>query len=147
MDFINYIPDENYNNFKTEGMEVDKIAVEFGGIEMLRGNEYLVEDTPQSTVDEKTEEMVLELEEMTIIKTKRYKRETVPKAAETCGMPTRLLNQFNDNNGTILPDKLEELELCYDDDPKHPLLVTRVRVNAEHSRYKKYESSYAVLNT
>jgi hypothetical protein len=70
------------------------------------------------------EEMVLELEEMTITKTKRYKKygpeqiarfihilqetgETVPKAAEACGIPTsstyKLLNQFNDSNGTILP--------------------------------------------
>ncbi|CEP14236.1 hypothetical protein [Parasitella parasitica] len=71
MDFINYIPDENYNNFMTEGIEVDEVAVEFGDIEMLRGNEYLVEDTPQSTADEKMEEMVLELEEMMITKTKR----------------------------------------------------------------------------
>jgi hypothetical protein len=71
MDFINYIPNENYNNFMTEGMEVDEVAVEFGDIEMLRGNEYLVEDTPQITADdEKMEEMVLELEEMTITKTK-----------------------------------------------------------------------------
>lgn len=71
MDFINYIPNENYNNFMTEGMEVDEVAVEFGDIEMLRENEYLVEDTPQSTADdEKMEEMVLELEEMTITKTK-----------------------------------------------------------------------------
>jgi hypothetical protein len=44
MDYVNYIPDENYNNFMTEGMEVDEVAVEFGDIEMLRGNEYLVED-------------------------------------------------------------------------------------------------------
>jgi hypothetical protein len=71
MDFINYIPNENYNNFMTERMEVDEVAVEFGDIEMLRGNEYLVEDTPQSTADDmKMEEMVLELEEMTITKTK-----------------------------------------------------------------------------
>jgi hypothetical protein len=26
----------------TEGMEVDEVAVEFGGIEILRKNEYLV---------------------------------------------------------------------------------------------------------
>ncbi|KAL0077757.1 hypothetical protein F4703DRAFT_1742659, partial [Phycomyces blakesleeanus] len=59
-----------------------------------------------------------------ITKTKRYKKygpeqiarfinilqetgETVPKAAEACGIPTssayRLLNQFNDSNRTILP--------------------------------------------
>ncbi|KAI8085847.1 uncharacterized protein B0P05DRAFT_533951 [Gilbertella persicaria] len=63
------------------------------------------------------EEMVLELEEMTITKTKTYKKYgpeqiarfihvlqeigvTVPKAAEACGLPTssayKLLNQFND---------------------------------------------------
>jgi hypothetical protein len=60
MDFINYIPNENYNNFMTEGMEVDEVAVEFGDIEMLRGNEYLVKDTPQSTADEeKMEKIVL----------------------------------------------------------------------------------------
>ena len=59
MDFINYIPNENYNNFMTEGMEVDEVAVEFGDIEMLRGNEYLVKDNPQSTADEeKTEKIV-----------------------------------------------------------------------------------------
>ena len=50
----------------TEEMEVDEVAVKFGEIEMLRGDEYLVEDTPQSTAVEKMEEMVLELEEMTI---------------------------------------------------------------------------------
>ena len=68
--------------------------------------------------------MVLELEEMTITKTKTYKKygpeqiarfiyilqETgaiVPKAAEACGILTssayKPLNQFNDSNGTILP--------------------------------------------
>lgn len=53
--------------------------------------------------------------------------------------------EFNDENVRWLLkkiDKLEELELCYDDDPKHPLLVTCVRVNAEHSKCKKYEDSY-----
>jgi transposase len=70
------------------------------------------------------ERMVLELEEMTITKTKTYKKygpeqiarfthilqetgATVPKAAEACGIPTssayKLLSQFNDSNGTILP--------------------------------------------
>ena len=39
----NYIPDENYNNFMAEGMEVDEVAVELGGIEILRENEYLVD--------------------------------------------------------------------------------------------------------
>ncbi|GAA5795145.1 hypothetical protein HPULCUR_000498 [Helicostylum pulchrum] len=124
MDYINYIPDENYNNFMTEGMEVDEVAVEFGDIEMLKGNEYLVEGIYQNAEDEKMEEMVLELGVMTITKTKTYKkygpeqiarfihilqetRVTVPKAVEACGIPTssayKLLNQFNDSNGTILP--------------------------------------------
>lgn len=124
MDYVNYIPDENYNSFVTEGMEVDEIAVEFGDIEMLRGNEYLREDFPQTAEDEKMEEIVVELEEMTITKTKKYKKyspeqiarfihivqetgDTVPKAAEACGIPTssayKLLNQFNDSNGTVLP--------------------------------------------
>ena len=58
----------------TEGIEVDKVAVEFGDIEMLRRNEYLVEDISQSAEDEKMEEIVLELEEMTITKTKTYKK-------------------------------------------------------------------------
>ena len=40
MNCVNYILDENYNNFMTEGMEVDEVAVKFGGIEILRGNEY-----------------------------------------------------------------------------------------------------------
>ncbi|KAG2192483.1 hypothetical protein INT46_002772 [Mucor plumbeus] len=108
----------------TEGIEVDKVAVEFGDIEMLRRNEYLVEDISQSAEDEKMEEIVLELEEMTITKTKTYKKygpeqiacyihilqetgATIPKAAEACGIPTssahKILNQFNDSNGTILP--------------------------------------------
>jgi hypothetical protein len=56
-----------------EGIEVAEVAVEFGDIEMLRENEYLVEDTPQNTADEKMEEMVLELEEITITKTKDIK--------------------------------------------------------------------------
>lgn len=53
--------------------------------------------------------------------------------------------EFNEENVRSLLkkiNKLEELELCYDDDPKYPLLVTRVRINAEHSKYKKYEDSY-----
>lgn len=36
MDFINYIPNENYSNFMTDGMKVDEVAVEFGDIEMPR---------------------------------------------------------------------------------------------------------------
>ncbi|KAG2202015.1 hypothetical protein INT46_008415 [Mucor plumbeus] len=55
MGYVNYIPDKNYNNFMTEGMEIDEVAVEFGDIEMLRGNEYLVKDISQSA-DEKMEE-------------------------------------------------------------------------------------------
>lgn len=128
MDYVNYIPDENYNNFMTEGMEVDEVVVEFGDIELLRGNEYLVEDISQSVEDEKMEETVLELEEMTIsTKTKTYKKygpeeiarfihilqetgSTVPKAVEDCGIPTssayKLLNQFNDSNGMILPSSI-----------------------------------------
>ncbi|GAA5809227.1 hypothetical protein MFLAVUS_002632 [Mucor flavus] len=81
MDFINYIPDENYNNFMTE----------FGDIEMLRGNEYLYGP-------EQTARLIHILQETGV---------TMPKAAEDCGIPTssgyRLLNQFNDSNGTILP--------------------------------------------
>lgn len=55
----------------TEGMyvDVDVAAVEFGDIEMLKGNEYLV-DISQDAEGAKLEEMVLELEEMTITKTK-----------------------------------------------------------------------------
>ena len=53
MDYVNYIPDKNYNDFMTEGIEVDEVTVEFGDIEMLRGNEYLVEDISQSAEDEK----------------------------------------------------------------------------------------------
>jgi hypothetical protein len=30
----------------TKRMEVDEVAIEFGDIGMLWGNEYLVEDTP-----------------------------------------------------------------------------------------------------
>jgi hypothetical protein len=56
MDYVNYIPDKNYNNFMTKGMEIDEVAVEFGDIEMLRGNEYLVKDISQSAEDEKMEE-------------------------------------------------------------------------------------------
>ena len=120
MDYVNYTPDENYNNFMTEGVKVDEVAVEFDDIEMLRGNEHLIEDISQSAEDEKMQEMVLELEEMTITKTKTYKKygpeqiarfiyilqETgaiIPKAAEACGILTssayKLLNQFNDSNG------------------------------------------------
>ena len=72
----------------------------------------------------KWRKMVLELEEMTITKTKAYKKygpeqiarfiyilqetgATVPKVAEACGIPTssayKLLNQFNNSNGVILP--------------------------------------------
>jgi len=36
MDFINSIPNGNYSNFMTEGMEVDEVAVEFGDIAMPR---------------------------------------------------------------------------------------------------------------
>lgn len=72
MDYVNYIPDENYNNFMTEGMEVDEVAVEFDDIEMLGENEYLVEDISQDA-DVKLEEMVLELGEMTVTKTKTYR--------------------------------------------------------------------------
>lgn len=32
MDYVNYISDENYNNFMTERMEVDEVAAEFGDI-------------------------------------------------------------------------------------------------------------------
>ncbi|GAA5796712.1 hypothetical protein HPULCUR_002087 [Helicostylum pulchrum] len=65
---------ENYNNFMTEGMEVVEVDIEFGDIEMLRGNEYLVEDISQSAEDEKMEEIVFELEEIIITKTKTYKK-------------------------------------------------------------------------
>ncbi len=111
MDYVNYIPDENYNNFMTEGMEVDEVAVEFDDIEMLRGNEYLVEDISQDAEDVKMEEMVLELGEMTVTKTKTYKKyepeqiarfihilqgtgTTVSKAAEACGIPTSSAYKF-----------------------------------------------------
>ena len=53
MDYVNYIPDENYNNFMTEGVEDDEVAVEFDGIEILRENEHLIEDISQSAEDEK----------------------------------------------------------------------------------------------
>ena len=36
-------------------------------------------------------------------------------------------------------DNIGDLELCYEDDPKHPLLVLRLRVKAEHSKYKEYK--------
>lgn len=41
----------------TEGMKVDEVAVEFGNIEMLSENEYLVEDISQSAEDEKNKKM------------------------------------------------------------------------------------------
>lgn len=50
--------------------------------------------------------------------------------------------EFNEKNVSRLLKKIDnigDLELCYKDDPKHPLLVFRLRVNAEHSKYKKYE--------
>lgn len=54
---MNYIPDENYNNFTTDGMEVG-----WDGCWVWRWwdaqgtNEYLVEDTSKNTEDEKLEE-------------------------------------------------------------------------------------------
>jgi hypothetical protein len=80
MNCVNYILDENYSNFMTEGVEVDEVSVEFGGIEILRGNEYPIEDISQSAEDEKIEEMVLELEEMTITKTKAIKNMGLSKS-------------------------------------------------------------------
>jgi hypothetical protein len=50
--------------------------------------------------------------------------------------------EFNEENASRLLKKIDnigDLELCYEDDPKHPLLVFRTRVNAEHSIYRKYE--------
>ncbi|KAG2192561.1 hypothetical protein INT46_002693 [Mucor plumbeus] len=50
--------------------------------------------------------------------------------------------KFNEENVSKLSKKLDnigDLELCYEDDPKHPLLVLRLRVKAEHSKYKEYK--------
>ncbi|KAI9487853.1 MAG: hypothetical protein EXX96DRAFT_605739 [Benjaminiella poitrasii] len=82
-----------------KGMEV---AVEFGDIgDAQGGNEYLVEDTPQNTADEKLEEMVLELEEMMITKTKRYKKYGSEQI-------TRFINILQETGG-IVPKAAKEL--------------------------------------
>ena len=103
MDYVNYIPDQSYNNFMTKRKEVDEVAVKFDDIEMLKRNEYLVKVISQSLEDEKMKEMVLALEEMIITKTKTDKKywpeqiahviyilqetgATVLKAAEACGI-------------------------------------------------------------
>ncbi|CAO3682028.1 unnamed protein product [Rhizopus stolonifer] len=62
----------------TEGMEVDEVTVEFGDIEMLRENGYLVDNISQSAEDEKNGGNGF----------RAGGGATVPKAAEACGIPT-----------------------------------------------------------
>ncbi|KAI9496161.1 hypothetical protein BDB00DRAFT_810754 [Zychaea mexicana] len=52
--------------------------------------------------------------------------------------------EYSDDNATRLAKKIEQLgafDVCYENDPRRPVLLTQAIINSQPSIFKRYETS------